>query len=242
MPLERVFCSRPSAGRDKSQLTHDSEERVASCAARFYFMKKLLITGGVGTGKSAFMKFVGPVLRHRLTAFSADQAVQKLYQVSSFKNSLANLFGDRVLILKNEGGELEVDRAWLRDHVLPFPEARRALEGCVPGRVLEMLEVTCDCARNAGEKVFVAEVPLHYEIGQVISADLVIVVAASRSVQVRRMMENRGLDEATAQAFLNAQWPIEAKVEKADVVIWNDGDPSALECQTLLLANLLNLE
>jgi len=105
-----------------------------------------------------------------------------------------------------------------------------------------MLEVTCDCARNAGEKVFVAEVPLHYEIGQVISADLVIVVAASRSVQVRRMMENRGLDEATAQAFLNAQWPIEAKVEKADVVIWNDGDPSALECQTLLLANLLNLE
>jgi dephospho-CoA kinase len=177
-----------------------------------------------------------------LTAFSADQAVQKLYQVSSFKNSLANLFGDRVLILKNEGGELEVDRAWLRDHVLPFPEARRALEGCVHGRVLEMLEVTCDCARNAGEKVFVAEVPLHYEIGQVISADLVIVVAASRSVQVRRMMENRGLDEATAQAFLNAQWPIEAKVEKADVVIWNDGDPSALECQTLLLANLLNLE
>ena len=98
-------------------------------------------------------------------------------------------------------------------------------------------------ARQKGEgNLLVAEVPLHYEIGEVISADLVIVVAASRSVQVRRMMENRGLDEATAQAFLNAQWPIEAKVEKADVVIWNDGDPSALECQTLLLANLLNLE
>jgi len=204
-------------------------------------MKMLLITGGVGTGKSAFMKFVRQVVRHRVAVFSADQAVQELYQFSSFKKVLANLFGDQVLIRKSAGGEPEVDRAWIRDHVLPFPEARRALEGGVHGRVLEMLRGTCDRAQNAGEKVFVAEVPLHYEIGGVISADLVIVVAASRSVQVRRMMENRGLDEATTQAFLNAQWPIEAKVEKADVVIWNDGDPSALECQTLLLANLLNL-
>lgn len=205
-------------------------------------MKRLLITGGVATGKSTLMKLVGPVFRNRLAVFSADQAVQELYHLNSFKTSISSLFGAQVLMPRSVGGEPEVDRAWLRDHVLPFPEARRVLEDCVHDRVLEMLEITCDSARHAGEKVFVAEVPLHYEIGGVISADLVIVVAASRSVQVRRMMENRGLDEATAQAFLNAQWSIEAKVEKADVVIWNDGDPSALECQTLLLANLLNLE
>ncbi|MFM7605674.1 MAG: dephospho-CoA kinase, partial [Prosthecobacter sp.] len=121
----------------------------------------------------------------------------------------------------------------------PFPERRSRLESILHPHVRQELEAL---RRQREGNLLVAEVPLHYETGGVISADLVIVVAASRSVQVRRMMESRGLDEATTQAFLNAQWPIEAKVEKADGVIWNDGDPSALESQTLLLANLLQHE
>jgi dephospho-CoA kinase len=64
---------------------------------------------------------------------------------------------------------------------------------------------------------------------------LIIVVAASRSVQVRRMMENRGLDEQTIESFLNAQWSIYAKVERADLVIWNDGHEAALKAQLQML-------
>jgi len=48
-------------------------------------------------------------------------------------------------------------------------------------------------------------------------------------------MESRGLDESIIEKMLRAQWPIEAKVEKADVVIWNDGDRAALEAQVLTL-------
>lgn len=87
--------------------------------------------------------------------------------------------------------------------------------------------------------LFLAEVPLHYEIGATVSADFVIVVASSRSVQVRRMMEVRGLDEPTVHKFLDAQWPVEAKVERADIVIWNDGSPASLEAQVLTLASPL---
>jgi dephospho-CoA kinase len=78
-------------------------------------------------------------------------------------------------------------------------------------------------------------VPLHYEIGGTVSADLIIVVAASPEVQKRRLMERRGLDESIIEQMLRAQWPIEAKVERADVVIWNEGDLSALEAQVLTL-------
>jgi dephospho-CoA kinase len=87
--------------------------------------------------------------------------------------------------------------------------------------------------------LFLAEVPLHYEIDSTVSADFVIVVASSRSVQVRRMMETRGLDEQTVHKFLEAQWPIEAKVERADAVIWNDGSLASLEAQVLTLASPL---
>jgi dephospho-CoA kinase len=37
------------------------------------------------------------------------------------------------------------------------------------------------------------------------------------------------------EQILRSQWPIEAKVERADVVIWNDGDIAALDAQLLTL-------
>jgi len=88
----------------------------------------------------------------------------------------------------------------------------------------------------SGAELFLAEVPLHYEIGITVTADLIIVVAASQTVQVRRLMERRGLEEPIIGQMLRSQWPIEAKVERADVVIWNDGDTAALEAQMLTLA------
>ncbi len=91
-------------------------------------------------------------------------------------------------------------------------------------------------AGESGAELFLAEVPLHYEIGSSVKADLVIVVAASRTVQARRLMERRGLDDAMIEKILRSQWPIEAKVEKADIVIWNDGDLAAFEAQVLTLA------
>jgi dephospho-CoA kinase len=68
---------------------------------------------------------------------------------------------------------------------------------------------------------------------------LVIVVAASRTMQARRLMERRGLDEAMIERILRSQWPIEAKVERADTVIWNEGELTALEAQALTLARQL---
>ena len=189
------------------------------------------------------MRLLQPSLGEAALGFSADECVKKAYEVSAVRKRLVDAFAEhmepglRQAMADDETGEAL--KAWIRGHVLPFPERRSRLESILHPHVRQELEAL---RRQREGNLLVAEVPLHYETGGVISADLVIVVAASRSVQVRRMMESRGLDEATTQAFLNAQWPIEAKVEKADGVIWNDGDPSALESQTLLLANLLQHE
>lgn len=206
-------------------------------------MKCAILSGGIGAGKTTVVGLLLLRLNAGVQWFLADECIKKAYVAPDQRLALIKAFGD--LMRPDERRAMRDDergdrlRVWLRENVLPYGERRKRLESILHPYVLQALE---SVRQKWAGNLLVAEVPLHYEIGEVISADLVIVVAASRSVQVRRMMENRGLDEATAQAFLNAQWPIEAKVEKADVVIWNDGDPSALECQTLLLANLLNLE
>jgi len=166
--------------------------------------------------------------------FSADAAVAEALKSDSALKALVAAFGTQVLASPGE-----VNRPWLRDVVLPDAVLRKKLESILHPAVLAALEAARRASEKAGVNLFLAEVPLHYEIGSTVSADFVIVVASSRSVQVRRMMETRGLDEQTVHKFLEAQWPIEAKVERADAVIWNDGSLASLEAQVLTLASPL---
>ncbi|MBE7495735.1 MAG: dephospho-CoA kinase [Verrucomicrobiaceae bacterium] len=196
-------------------------------------MKSWIVTGGPGCGKSTVSRWLGELAAPHTVCFSADDAVAAAYSDMGVQKALDEAFRPPMA-----SGE-KLTRSWLRDHVLPDQAKRRHLEGIIHPIVLQALENARSTAALSGANLFVAEVPLHYEIGGTVSADLVIVVAASRSVQVRRMMEKRGLDEQAVHAFLNAQWPIEAKAERADVVIWNDGDIPALEAQVLTLTNRL---
>lgn len=168
------------------------------------------------------------------SAFSADKVVADELRKAAVIERLVSILGKPV---REDSGL--VSRRWLRDVVLPDPVLRKKLEGILHPPVITALEAAREEARKSGANLFLAEVPLHYEIGATVSADFVIVVASSRSVQVRRMMETRGLDEQTVQKFLDAQWPIEAKVERADAVIWNDGSLASLEAQVLTLASPL---
>ena len=88
--------------------------------------------------------------------------------------------------------------------------------------------------------LFVAEVPLYHEIGSTVAADHVIVVASSPALQVRRLMQHRGLDQARSEAILAAQWPVLDKAANASLVIWNDGDMRALEDQVAALTRFSN--
>lgn len=196
-------------------------------------MKSGIVTGGVACGKSRVAGLLAELCGPKAVVFSADAAVGRLLEDHRVQTDLVAALGPSVMA----GGR--VDRHWLANQVLPEPALRRKLEEILHPPVLVALEDARDEARKAGMNLFLAEVPLHYEIGAAVSADFVIVVASSRSVQVRRMMEVWGLDEPTVHKFLDAQWPVEAKVERADIVIWNDGSPASLEAQVLTLASPL---
>jgi dephospho-CoA kinase len=196
-------------------------------------MQTWIITGGIACGKTSVCESLVTHGQRRISFFSSDKQAQELLDHPHIMQQLAVAFGPEVR--SGEGGR--TNRSWLRQRVFNDPEARRKLEMLLHPGVLEALEKAKSQARQEpGINLFLAEVPLHYEIGATVSADLVIVVAASQAIQVRRLKERRGLDESIIAQMLRSQWPVDAKVEKADVVIWNDGAPSALESQVLTLA------
>ncbi len=134
-----------------------------------------------------------------------------------------------------------INRKRLRELVFNDAGARKKLESIVHPQVFRHLEEQQQKAKESMSELFLAEVPLHYESIGTVEADLIIVVASSRAMQTRRLMERRGLDYTIIEGILRSQWPIEAKVKKADIVIWNDGDISALEAQALTLAGQFSL-
>lgn len=198
-------------------------------------MTSWIITGGIGCGKSSVSELLAAhLLKDKSQFFSADRVAQALLDDPEILSQLSLKLGEKA-VTSTDGKEV-ASREWLRTVVFADADKRQLLEEILHPGVLLALE-TDRCARSkAGANLFLAEVPLHYEIGSTVSADLIIVVAASPEVQKRRLMERRGLDESIIEQMLRAQWPIEAKVERADVVIWNDGDRSALDAQVLTLA------
>ncbi len=201
-------------------------------------MKTWIVTGGVGCGKSAVLDLLQA--RAAAAVFSCDDEVRRLLDTPPVLAALERAFGPEAVVAGPEGRR--ANRAWLREQVFAGQAARERLEALLHPSVLAALEAARGRAEAAGCNLFLAEVPLHYEIGGTVSADLVLVVASSRAVQVRRLMESRGLDEPIIEKMLRAQWPIEAKVDRADVVIWNDGCRAALEAQALTLARQLRQE
>jgi dephospho-CoA kinase len=202
-----------------------------------FFMKSYILTGGIACGKSsvvnAFALHFGP----RAAFFSADLEAQHWLDNQSVMNELVSKFGDAAVVL--EGDVRRANRTHLRERVFADPDTRHALESILHPLVFTALDARRLEAEKSGVELFLAEVPLHYETGASVTADLIIVVAASRAVQVRRLMERRGLNEPIIEQMLKSQWPIETKVERADIIIWNDGDLAALEAQLLTLARQL---
>ncbi|MES2594157.1 MAG: dephospho-CoA kinase [Verrucomicrobiota bacterium] len=202
----------------------------------FLDMISWIITGGVGCGKSSLTEKLCALIPGT-RRFSADESVGRILQLPAVHTALIKAFGPKVVVSRE--GVQEVDRAVLREIVFQDEKARLTLEAITHPAVLADLEAERKASQDAGAELFLAEVPLYYEIGATVEADLIIVVAVRRTMQAMRLMERRGLDEAMIERILRSQWPIEAKVEGADTVIWNEGDLTALEAQALTLARQL---
>ena len=170
------------------------------------------LTGGIGAGKStALAAFAG----RGCPTLSSDEVVHVLYRTAAVRDAVVERFGREVL---DESGE--VDRARLAPIAFADDDARRFLEALLHPLVADELERFR--AGHDDDEILVHEVPLLYEAGLAGRYDAVVVVTAPD--ELRRLRAPRRFDERSA-----AQLPQARKLELADFVIVNDGDPAQLD-------------
>ena len=172
------------------------------------------LTWGIGSGKST----VSALLReHGAVVIDYDLIAREVVEPGSpALAAIAQRFGTGVLA---DDGSL--DRPALGAIVFAEESARRDLEAITHPAIRE-LAVRRE-AEAGPDAVVVHDNPLLVEMGAHADCDVVVVVDVPVQVQVDRLVRDRGMSTAEAQARIGAQASRDDRAAVADVVIDNSG-------------------
>lgn len=184
------------------------------------------LSGGIASGKSTAALMLREAVPG-LFFFDADACVRRLLaEDEEVVEEVVSSFGE--VVRDPEGG---ADRAALRAVVFGDERARKALEAVLHPRVREECLASARLARQTAAPLFLAEIPLLFESDHDFGRDISVLVATSRATQVRRLKARNGFEDALIDSILAAQMPMEEKIRKADVVLWNEGPQPVLKAQ-----------
>ncbi len=192
-------------------------------------MLTIAVTGGVACGKSSFVRrILEAAPAGQVASLNCDEEVRLMAETPEVGAQLSRLGQDFGL---SPSEDRELGRTAFRELLFENSEFRGKVEGLLHPLALQRVkDRTADLSGRI--RIFLVEVPLLYEVDFPMERDLDVVVAASEAEQTRRLLEDRGLAAATARRILRSQLPIETKIQRADIVVWNDGCREVLEIQT----------
>ena len=181
------------------------------------------LTGNIATGKSLVRGILADL---GAATIDADQVAHEVIRAGQPAHAaIVDAFGRGIL---DAAGE--IDRKALGAIVFADPAAMRKLEGITHPAVRERID---QLIRAADSQVVVIEAIKLLEGKLRGVVDAVWVVDAPESVQLARLMGQRGMDEALARQRMDAQNSQADKLAAADVVIRNGGTVADTRAQVV---------
>ena len=174
------------------------------------FKNAIVLTGGIGTGKStvaSFLKLYGYKI------IDADEISKKVFEEK--KDKIKEIFGT-------------TDRKELRKIVFNDKEKLKILEDLIlPEVKKEVLNKAKELEKD--NVPYFVDLPLFFEKQNYDEFDKILVIYAPKELQIQRVTKRDNVSEEDAKAILNNQMDIEEKRKKADFVIDNSKDLKHLQ-------------
>jgi dephospho-CoA kinase len=177
------------------------------------------LTGGIGCGKSTALEYF-----HQCGAFvlETDAVVRELLASDkSLIEGIREAFGEDVF-----DAEGKIDRGKLAGRVFNNSEALALLESLVHPRVREHWMR----ALSENHPVLIVEIPLLFEKDLQGNFSTTICVSSSPEVQQERL-KARGMTDSEIQHRKERQLSLEEKMQRADIIIHNNGSKEHLQEQ-----------
>ena len=166
---------------------------------------KVAVTGGIGAGKSEFMRAVKEL---GIRTYSADEINAELLRDKGYIEKLSEAFP---LAVKDG----KVDKSVLREEVFSDEKKRKTLNALAHPEIRRKIEeITGDA---------VIEVPLLFESGMTDLFDRVIVVTAGEDARINRIVSTRNISKDLAKNIIKNQTTDDERLKRADYVAINDG-------------------
>ena len=174
------------------------------------------LTGGIAGGKSTVSKMFGE-LGARLIDFDALARIV-VAPGSRGLSKVVETFGPQVL--QSDG---TLDRKKLSRMVFRDKSKRKVLESLLhPDINAEFEKKIASITSEKTDAIIVAEVPLLIEAGLQHLFDAIVVVVTSEQEQIRRLMNRDRITREKAAEMIEAQLPVEEKIQFADYLVAND--------------------
>ncbi|EMH00781.1 dephospho-CoA kinase [Helicobacter pylori] len=181
----------------------------------------IALTGGIGTGKSTTLKILES---QGYKILDADKIAHQLLQEHRLK--IAQHFGSDILekdiLNRKKLGAIVFQNLnelkWLEDFLHPLIRER-------------MLKKACELEKNY--QAYFLDIPLFFEVGgkKRYPVSRVVLIYASRALQIERLLERDKLKEAEILQRLACQMDIEQKRAMSDYIIDNSSSLKDLNKQ-----------
>ena len=165
---------------------------------------KVAITGTIGSGKTEVSNYLRKL---NYDVFDCDEENRRLLDESAYE-LLGKDFGDCF-----DGNIL--NKSKLSKIVFSNSEERKKLEKILHPRILQRL-------KKRKDNPLFAEVPLLFEVGWDKYFDINLLIVCDEDIAIQRL-KYRGISKKEAIRRIKNQMPVDEKIKKASIIIYNNG-------------------
>lgn len=182
-------------------------------------MKRVGITGGIGSGKSLVCQ-IFEILG--IPVYYADDRAKQLYFKQEIKEKIQSLLGSKAYI-----NNQQIDRKWIAQEVFSSQDKLQALNGILHPAVAEDYRNWEEDQDHAA--YILKEAAIMIESGSHQSLDHLILVTAPEGMRIQRVMARDQVTEQEVRSRMEKQMTDKEKLPYSDFVIRNDGSKSLIK-------------
>ncbi len=189
------------------------------------------ITGGIGSGKSTFAKFLTE--QGHVVIYADDISKKILTHDPVVKQEILRDFGAEAYIGSN------INKQFLADTIFSDPIKLKKINSILHPRVREKIHLLSKEYFKTRKIVFV-EAALIFESKMEKMYDFIVLIQADKKLRLKRATKANKISEKEFLKRDKNQLNDEIKVKKADIVLINNGSKPELKQKAILFSSLLN--